>query len=112
MKLKVNIRPHDSVNIVDLEGMLDTNTTPAAEEKVNALLEGGGRKLLFNLEKLDYVSSTGLRLILTTAKRLRGNGGDIRLCGLNQMVRDLFEMTGIMVILNVFESETEALAGF
>jgi anti-anti-sigma factor len=53
-----------------------------------------------------------LRVLLATAKKLGGVGGDLRICGLNETVSEIFEISGFSTILNVFPSEAEALADF
>jgi anti-anti-sigma factor len=92
-----------------LNGKLDTNTTPAAEGEINALLDAGASKLLINFEQLSYISSSGLRLLLATAKKLKASGGDLKVCSLNEMATEVFEVSGFSSILNVFDSEQDAL---
>jgi len=61
---------------------------------------------------LDYISSAGLRVLLVTAKRLGGSGGSLHICGLNETVDEVFEISGFSVILNVFGTADEAMQGF
>jgi anti-sigma B factor antagonist len=65
-----------------------------------------------SLDKVDFVSSAGLRILLATGKRLSGTGGSLRVCGLNETVNEVFEISGFSTILNVFAAETDALSGF
>jgi anti-sigma B factor antagonist len=107
--MNVTIRDEGDTKIVMLQGKLDTNSTPTAESEINSLLDGGVNKLLINFEQLSYISSSGLRLLLATAKRLQGSGGDLRVCSLNEMATEVFELSGFTAIINVFSSEQEAL---
>jgi anti-sigma B factor antagonist len=107
--MDVTIRDEGDTKIVMLQGKLDTNSTPTAESEINSLLDGGVNKLLINFEQLSYISSAGLRLLLATAKRLQGSGGDLRVCSLNEMATEVFELSGFTAIINVFASEQEAL---
>jgi anti-sigma B factor antagonist len=107
--MDVTIRDEGDTKIVMLQGKLDTNSTPNAESEINSLLDGGVNKLLINFEQLSYISSAGLRLLLATAKRLQGSGGDLRVCSLNEMATEVFELSGFTAIINVFASEQEAL---
>jgi anti-anti-sigma factor len=102
----------ETVTIVRCEGNLDTNTSMDAQEHVNKLIEDGALKLLIDFAKVDFVSSAGLRVLLATAKRLGGSGGSLRICGLNEAVNEVFEISGFSTILDVFPSEEEALQGF
>jgi anti-anti-sigma factor len=102
-------RDEGDTTVVMLNGKLDTNTTPAAESEINALIDAGASKLLVNFEQLSYISSSGLRLLLATAKRLKGNGGDLQVCSLNEMATEVFEISGFSTILKVFPDEQAAL---
>ena len=107
--MELTVRDEGDTKVVMLNGKLDTNTTPAAESEINTLLDGGASKLLINFEQLSYISSSGLRLLLATAKRLKGSGGELKVCTLNEMATEVFEISGFSSILNVFSSEQEAL---
>ena len=101
-----------NVTVVRLEGNLDTNTSTDAQNFVNKAIDDGAAKIVVSLEKVDFVSSAGLRVLLVTAKKLGGTGGSLRVCGLNETVTEVFEISGFSTILSVFPSETEALSGF
>lgn len=105
-------REHGDVRVLNYVGRLDTNTTPVAEIRINALLDDGAGKLLINFEKLDYISSAGLRLLLATAKRLKSTSGDLRVCCLNPTVQEVFDISGFASILSVAATEQEALDAF
>lgn len=107
--MEVTIRDESDTKIIMLQGKLDTNSTPDVESEINALLDSGANKLLINFEQLSYISSTGLRLLLATAKRLQSSQGDLRVCSLNEMATEVFELSGFTSIINVFASEQEAL---
>jgi anti-anti-sigma factor len=109
--MEITIRDEGDIKIVMLQGKLDTNTTPAAESEITALLDAGASKLIINFEHLAYISSTGLRLMLATAKRLKKSGGDLKVCSLNEMASEVFEISGFSAILNVFATEQDALGG-
>jgi anti-sigma B factor antagonist len=102
----------NNVTIVRLEGNLDTNTSTDVQEFLNKAIDDGAVKIAVSFEKVDFVSSAGLRVLLATAKKLGGTGGSLRVCGLNETVTEVFEISGFSTILNVFPSETEALSGF
>ncbi len=76
------------------------------------LIDQGATKLVVNFEKLDYISSAGLRVLLATAKQLKGNSGELRVCSLNEVVQEVFDISGFTTILTVTKTEPEALKGF
>jgi anti-anti-sigma factor len=102
----------DSVTVVEMEGNLDTNTSVDAQDHVNGLMDDGAAKIVMDFTKVDFVSSAGLRVLLATAKRLGGVGGSLRICGLNDAVNEVFEISGFSTILEVFSTRDDAMQGF
>jgi anti-anti-sigma factor len=102
----------ESVTVVEMEGNLDTNTSVEAQDHVNGLMDDGAAKLLVDFTKVDFVSSAGLRVLLATAKKLGGIGGSLRICGLNEAVNEVFEISGFSTILEVFPTRDDAMQGF
>ena len=100
------------VSVMEFTGNLDTNTSPAAESEVNGLLEGGSELILFNFENLNYISSSGLRILLSTANKMKTSGGKMMVCNLNDMVQEVFDISGFAAILDLASNEEEALAAF
>ena len=108
--MQITSETGDSATVIRLEGHLDTNTSSEAHDCLNKAMDGGATKLVVNLDKVDFVSSAGLRILLATAKRL-GGAGTLRICGLNETVTEIFEISGFSTILNVFPCENDALSG-
>ena len=109
--MDVSTRSEQDVTIVAFAGNLDSNTAPAAQQALDGVLAAGGKKLVVDFSALDYISSAGLRVLLGTAKKLQGSGGALRLFGLNETVREVFEISGFSTILAVRGTESEARAG-
>jgi anti-sigma B factor antagonist len=110
--MKIDMEDKGDVKVVRFEGKLDTNTTPEAETALSQAVEHGAGKILIDFRDLDFVSSAGLRILLATAKKLGARGGALRVCSLNETVRDIFDISGFSTLLRVFDDEQEALAGF
>ncbi len=108
----MSVNTADDVKVLAFEGKLDTLTSPEAQSHLTRLIEEGARKILVNFDKLEYVSSAGLRVLLTAAKQLRTENGELRICGLNEVVKEVFDISGFITIFKVFASEPEALEDF
>ena len=109
--MQISTRTHQGQTVVvAVVGKLDSKTSPDAQRQFDGILAGGARTLVVDCTGLDYISSAGLRVLLGAAKRL-GGGRALRLFGLNQTVREVFEISGFATILAVFATEAEALAG-
>ena len=110
--MEITVSDIGGVKVVRMEGSLDTQTSPDAQTQMTQLIEQGATKIVVNFEKLDYVSSSGLRILLAAAKQLKGNGGELRICGLNGDVQEAFRFAGFHMILTVKNTESEALERF
>ncbi len=97
-----------AISVVAFEGNLDTNTSPEAEAFLDDLLQKGIQKLVIDFQKLEYVSSAGLRVLLGLAKKMSGSGGEIRLCGLNKTVREVFDVSGFSTLMKIVDNRSEA----
>ena len=88
----------DSLTLA-VEGRLDTLTAPELEAEINQSAEGINR-LVLDFAKLDYVSSAGLRVLLSAHKKMQAKGG-MKIVHINEIVREVFEVTGFANILNI-----------
>jgi anti-anti-sigma factor len=95
--------------VIMFDGSLDTVSSPAAEKEINRLIEDGNAKFVFDFEKTKYMSSSGLRVLLATAKKLKGKG-ELKICNLNEVIEEVFDVSGFSSILNVYKTQEEALA--
>ncbi len=84
---------------IALEGRLDTMTSPELEAELNKSL-GGAETLIMDFSKLDYISSAGLRVLLSAHKVMNARGG-MKVTGVNEIVQEVFEVTGFADILNI-----------
>lgn len=86
-----------------LEGRMDTSSSPQFKKKMEECPEGV-KKLTLDFKKVPYVSSAGLRELLSAHKRISAGGGRMVVRGLNEQVREVFVITGFLNILHVEES--------
>ncbi len=110
--MEVTVKEVNEVNVLSFEGNLDTNTAPQAQAQIDELIDGGSSKILINFVDLNYISSAGLRVLLATAKKMKATSGDLKICGLNKTVQEVFDISGFSSILSVVATEEDALAGF
>ena len=108
MSLKVASREKSpGVFIVSPEGSLDTDTYPILEEKVDLLLNTPSGTIIFDLEKLEYISSMGVRVIAKTKKSLKESGGKVVLLNLQPQIRKVFEIIKALPSEQIFSSIEE-----
>ena len=93
--MKIDFNKTNNELIVNLDGRLDTTTAPELERFLANNYEGVSH-LTFDCEKLSYISSAGLRVLLGAHKRTKG---EMKLTGVNELVMEVLEMTGFADIL-------------
>ena len=84
---------------IALEGRLDTMTAPELEAELNQSLTGA-ESLTLDFSKLDYISSAGLRVLLSAHKAMSAKGG-MKVTNVNEIVQEVFEVTGFADILDI-----------
>ena len=97
--LNINKTIENGKTVLNLEGRLDTLTAPELENTLKELLPGL-TELTLDLEKLEYISSAGLRVLLSTQKAI-GKQGEMKVCHVNETVMEIFEVTGFSDILTI-----------
>ena len=108
MQLKVTSREKSmGAFIVSPEGSIDTDTYLILEEKVDVLLDTNPGMIIFDLEKLDYISSMGVRVIAKAKKALKKSGGKVLLLNLQPQIRKVFEIIKALPSEQLFASVEE-----
>ena len=97
--MKIEKNQNESNLVVALEGRLDTTTAPQLEEALKNSL-GGVSELIFDFGKLEYISSAGLRVLLSTYRAIRGKGR-MKITNANELVKEVFEVTGFTDFLSI-----------
>jgi anti-anti-sigma factor len=97
--------------VLIVSGRMDAENAPQFEEKCKNCIAEGHTSLVADLGGLAYISSMGLRSFLSVAKTLQSNRGSLRLCCLKGLVKQVFEITGLMQDFSVYESVESAVLG-
>ncbi len=98
------------VLVLSPEGRLDAQSAPGFQTQILESIAGGEIALLLDLEKLEYISSAGLRVILVAAKKLKDLNGKIVVCSLSDSVKEVFRISGFDSIVETKDDRTTALA--
>jgi len=94
---------------LNLEGRMDAISAPDFSRQMEAWIETGLKNFAIECSQLDYISSAGLRAILMVAKKLRGQGGNLRLASLQESVHTVFAISGFDKIIPITETLDDAI---
>ena len=97
-------KEENGIVFVTIKGRLDADSALEAEKTVENALEGDIDRMLFDLGALDYLSSAGLRVLLSAAKEIKRRDGKIVLCSLTQFVKEIFEVSGFESLVPIADS--------
>ena len=111
--INIQIEDDQGVSIFRLEGRMDATSAPLLEKKLKKQISSLGKtKLVLDFAKVDYLSSAGMRLLLSTTKKLKEGDGALHLCSVSEEVMEIIKMAGFERIIRIFPTEQEALQGF
>lgn len=110
--MEITTTTRDTATILSLAGRIDTATAPALEQAINQEIERRHRKIVLDFSAVSYISSGGLRVLLSTAKKLKNPGDKFALCSLSPEVMKILKLAGFTSIFSISPTEGEALAGW
>ncbi|NCG33879.1 MAG: anti-sigma factor antagonist [Proteobacteria bacterium] len=100
------------VTLVEVEGQLIVGNRQELKQRVLEQLEGGDRKFVVDFSSTGYIDSSGLGVLVSLSKKIREQGGELRLSSLNEDLRTLFELTKLDTLFRITDTKEEALDGF
>lgn len=116
--MDISHRQFHRVDLLALDGRLDAANAPHLQQALDALFLEGRYRIVLDLEKLDHISSAGLRVLVEARKRAREwkltdlEGGDIRIASMPRKIREVFELTGLASLFEIYTDPTEAVGSF
>lgn len=107
--MEISVIKKGYASVVNVSGKMDASTAPQFDEACDKLLQENERNLVLNMAALEYISSAGLRSILALGKKIKTAGGQLLLCCLEGMVKEVFEISGFASMFKFFPSQEKAL---
>jgi anti-sigma B factor antagonist len=109
MHIEVTSKSVDKAIVIYVDGDLTTTSSPRAEAEIIEILEGTDTNVIINVEKVNFIASTGLRIILVLGKRLNKDSLKLVMCSMNDTTESVFNISGFSKLFPIFETEEEAL---
>lgn len=108
----ISVTGQDNITLIEANGRIDGMNAPQLGTALNEQIDGGKLQLVLDLSKVEYMSSAGLRELVNGLKKIKRNGGDMRIAQPSPRVREVLEMAGLDTIFLIFDTASEAAASF
>ena len=112
MKIEVREDKKKKIKIVDIEGEVDVYTSMELKKELNSLIDNENKLLIINLDKVTYMDSSGLGILVAILKRIKREEGNLRILKLTPSIRKIFELTRLTKFFEIFDDEAEAIKSF
>lgn len=110
--MKIKTEKIDNIAIVTLNGdVLDANTVSAFKNEISSILKTE-QYVVFDMNQVQFVDSSGVGAILSSLRTLNSGGGDLKICSLTKPVHALFELVRMHKIFDIFNTREEAVVAF
>ena len=111
-RMDISTREKGKVLIFDIRGDLDAKSASVLKEKINEKITDGKSLILINLTDVPYMDSAGLGVLVSGLKNANRLSGDLRIWGLQEEVKSIFELTRLNKVFQIFEDELTAVSSY
>ena len=113
MALKMTNREVDGVTVVAMDGRIVLGEeSNALREKIKGLVAEGKKKVVLNMDNITFIDSAGLGTLVAAHHSAKSQGASLRLCHLGTKFQEVLQITKLMTIFEVYNTEAEAVASF
>jgi anti-sigma B factor antagonist len=110
--MDINITEKGKVNVLDLNGKLDLPNAARLKDQVKALLDEQKNQIHLDMEKVDFINSSGLGALVSLMKEIRVHKGRLTLSNLAPYVNEIFEITQLSHVFEIFQNVDDAVASY
>lgn len=111
--MELTVKQLKRSNLIEVKGRVDSSTAPQLEAVLNESMEQGNYRIVVDMSELDFISSAGIRVLITAAKTARRwNRGDLYLAALPSNIQETFKVAGLTRVFKIFPTTVEAVGNF
>ncbi len=110
--MEISTKEMKRVSLVSVSGRIDSATAPDFEKALQTLIQANRCQIVVDLKDVEYMSSAGLRGLVSSLKAAKAGGGDLRIAQPSQRVREVLELAGLNTIFTTYDDVTEAVGSF
>ena len=112
MGLPITVQDYKNVSVMAVSGRVDSATAPDRESELKKLVEADKTQIVLDLKDVEYMSSAGLRAMVSTLKAVKRVNGDLRLASPSPRVEEVLRLAGLTSIFSIHPSREAAVASF
>ena len=102
----------DGITICNISGEININTSPQLRKSFESFVEANTAKIVVDFSQVSYIDSSGLATFIELLQRLKKVGGTFRICSMSQKVKNIFEVTKLHKLFEIFDTREAALNNF
>lgn len=110
--MEINRRESGEIVIFDINGEIDLYNAPEIKDKIKEEMNKGKVNIIINLDKVSYIDSSGIGVLISSLSNLKKVGGALKLINVYASVRKVFELTKLTSFFDIYDSESDALGAF
>lgn len=110
--MEVSTTSYKRCTVVSVDGRVDSNTAPRFEEALKNVFEGGQNSIVLELSGVDFLSSAGLRGMVSSLKASKSSGGNLVLAAPSTRVVEVMQLAGLTSLFNTYDDVTAAVGSF
>lgn len=113
MATKILTKQYKRVDLVEVDGRIDSSTAPQLEQALQKIINDGRYRIVVDMAETDFMSSAGLRTLLSALKQVRRfNRGDVRLANMPDKIKKAFDLAGLLDVFKVYANSVDAVGSF
>ena len=110
--MEIATQEYKRVAVMAVTGRVDSATAPELESKLRELVDSDKNQIVLDLKDVEYMSSAGLRAMVSTLKAVKRTNGDLRIASPSPRVEEVLRLAGLTSIFSIYSTQEEAIASF
>lgn len=110
--MAIKVESFKRVDLIEVSGRIDSSNAPELDETLKQLADQDRHQLVLNLSQVEYMSSAGLRAIVTALRAAKKNSGNVHISQPSDRVREVLELAGLHTLFQLFDDDTAAVGSF
>ena len=110
--LNISVESLKRVDLVTVSGRVDSSNAPSLDSELKTVMNNGRHNIVLELSGVNYMSSAGLRAVVSALRECKRQGGDVRLANVSARVDEVLSLAGLNSIFQIFDDDTAAVGSF